>query len=129
MSDSPSPDVRSQMQRVIQGLRMAAFPQVLWRFADALSPSFVPTKTGARQTRSAVQEIRNDAAFRHWICENADPEQVTYCRMALHMMGDAIDSADESQLAVLARSLMARPMLVCLVHDGLLIAESRLNQP
>ncbi len=105
---------------------MSAFPRVLWQFADAHSGTFVPTKLGARTTREAVIQIRNDAAFRHWICENATLQDVVYCRMALFAWFEAFEHASLEQKRSMTARLAAAPILCRILDNALEILELNL---
>jgi len=116
MSDLP--DTRTHLNQIVQALRMAAFPRVLWDFADAYSTAFVPTKEGAKKTQAAVRQIRNDAAFRHWISENAELEHPTYCRMALHMLFEVLEHAPLEQKQQMTARIANAPLLCKIVDFG-----------
>ncbi len=105
MEQSPMPDVRKQLSYLIQALRMACFPRTLYQCADQLAP--------------LVVQIRNDAAFRHWISENAEPTDVVYCRMALFQIGNEIEAADASRLADLGARILRDPRCTPIVAYGL----------
>ncbi len=122
-ADADFPDVRKQLSQIVQSLRMNAFPRVLWRFADAHAALFVPTRAGATGTREVVSQLRNDPAFRHWICENATLEQVTYCRLGLHLLGEQFEHNGPQELQNWAKRIMLRPMFVPIVDTGLSIAQ------
>ena len=119
MSEAPLPDTKTHLRNLINALRMSAFPRVVYQFADAFAPTFVPTKSGARAVALKVAQIKNDAAFRHWICENAELSDVSYCRMALHVIGDMMEQSNEEQLRWVTARLAAAPLLCKFVLFGL----------
>jgi hypothetical protein len=127
MADETVPDVRTQLKRLVWSMRVASFPATLWRCADALAPTFVPTRSGAARTREVLAKFATDVTLQHWLCQGAEVQELVYCRMGLHLLGDLIDGADEERLRSVAMRLMMRPTLGEAVALGLDIAERGLK--
>ena len=128
MSQQPIPDVRVFCKNVVNGLRLACFPKTLWRCADRLSAGFVPTRSGSEAVRERVIEQQTDPRLRLWLCEEAEIEELIYCRMALHIYGDLIEQADEQSLNRIGGQLLRLPALGPMIADGLLILRDNLKE-
>lgn len=116
--EQPIPDTRMQLLNLVNALRLAVFPKVLWKCADATARDFVPTQAGLEMFLQRIGTCRNDADLRHWLSEGAEISDLIYCRMALHCLGNRIEEYEENDLRLLSRRIILNPMLVRIVDIG-----------